>query len=106
MDRDKFIKGMKSDISFDVEQIDDILAHSIVRNGKNTQNIICMEELAELQQQISKHLRGKKDRYSLLEEMADCYICLRLLALMYRFSDDEVGKAIGVKVQREKERLE
>lgn len=48
MDKNKFIEAMK------------VISHLIARRGKNIKHIICMEEFAELQQQISKHLRGKK----------------------------------------------
>lgn len=40
----------------------------LLKNG-NIQQVIWMEELAELQQAISKSLRGKLDRYNLIEEV-------------------------------------
>lgn len=38
--------------------------------------VVCMEELAELQQAISKFIRGKDNISNLHEEYADVTICL------------------------------
>lgn len=43
------------------------------------QLVVCMEELSELTQAISKEIRGKDDRNNLVEEMADVLICLEIL---------------------------
>ncbi len=64
-----------------------------------------MEEFAELQQQISKQIRGYGDRLGLLEEMADAYICLSFLESIFDVSPDDLQKAIDVKLQRERENL-
>ena len=64
-----------------------------------------MEKFAELQQQISKQIRGYGDRLGLLEEMADAYICLSFLESIFDVSPDDLQKAIDVKLQRERENL-
>jgi len=64
-----------------------------------------MEEFAELQQQISKQIRGYGDRLGLLEEMADAYICLDFLQSIFDVKQEDLQKAIDVKLQRERERL-
>lgn len=64
-----------------------------------------MEEFAELQQQISKQIRGYGDKLGLLEEMADAYICLSFLESIFDVSSDDLKKAIDVKLQRERENL-
>lgn len=61
-----------------------------------------MEEMAELQQQISKQIRGYDDRYGLLEEMADVYISLKLLESIFNVTPEEMQKAIDVKLARER----
>ena len=61
-----------------------------------------MEEMAELQQQISKQIRGYDDRYGLLEEMADVYISLKLLESIFNVTPEEMQKAINVKLARER----
>jgi NTP pyrophosphatase (non-canonical NTP hydrolase) len=67
--------------------------------------IIDMEEMDELSQQISKQLRGKGDYYSLLEEMADVQICLYHLQNLFNITDEELNKAINVKIGRMARRL-
>ena len=105
MDRAKFIEGMNRDISLaDVER-EDILNTSIFINGSKIKCIVAMEEFAELQQQISKYLREEGDYYAMLEEMADAYLCLDNLKRIFGITDDEIWKAIDVKLLREKERL-
>lgn len=105
MNRQKFIEGMKSGVSFTTEEGTEILEKSILKSGTNMKCIVAMEEFAELTQEVSKYLRGEGDRYALLEEMADVYLGLCILGMIFGISDDELQKAIDVKLQREKERL-
>lgn len=79
MDRNKFAAGLKSDISFTEKERRRIIRRSVKREPWRTKCTIAMEEFAELQQQISKQIRGYDDRIGLLEEMADAYIYLELL---------------------------
>jgi hypothetical protein len=62
-----------------------------------------MEEFAELQQQVSKQIRGYNDRIGLLEEMADAYIGLELLKSIFNISEEDMQKAVDVKLEREGE---
>ena len=75
----------------------------IIRGHENL--IIDMEEMAELTQQISKHLRGKGDYYSLLEEMADVQVCLYHLQTLFNIKEEELNRAVNVKLQRCERRL-
>ena len=61
-----------------------------------------MEEFAELQQQISKKVRGYGDRIGLLEEMADAYICPNFLESIFDIKPEDLQKAIDVKLERER----
>lgn len=72
---------------------------SIDMNGcKNL--VIAMEELAELSQQISKIIRGKGDKMGLLEEYADVLIVLEWIKKIANLKDDEIAKALNVKLNR------
>ena len=107
MDREKFIDKMNRDIHLTDAEREEILQRSLDENGSKIKCIIAMEEFAELQQAVSKMLRygEEADRISLLEEMADAYLCLYNLKRIFEITDDSVWKAIDVKLQREKERL-
>ncbi len=61
-----------------------------------------MEEFAELQQQVSKQIRGYDDRIGLLEEMADAYIGLEFLKSIFNISEEDMQKAVDVKLERER----
>ena len=104
MDRNKFAAGLKSDISFTEKERRRIIRRSINREPWRTKCTIAMEEFAELQQQISKQIRGYDDRLGLLEEMADAYICLKLLESIFNISPEDMQKAIDVKMDRERKR--
>ena len=70
---------------------------------------ICIEELAELIQEISKQLRNPSKRYEVnvgtLEEMADAQIALLYLKTIFEVHDEEFNKAINVKLDRVSEKL-
>lgn len=70
-----------------------------LENG-DIQDVIWMEELAELQQAISKGLRGKLDRDNLIEETTDVIICLTQLMIKYDISDWELQRMIDYKYNR------
>lgn len=71
MQKEKFISGMNGHIVLSPMERERIIQRSVEREHWKTKSTICMEEMAELQQQISKQIRGYDDRYGLLEEMAD-----------------------------------
>lgn len=61
-----------------------------------------MEEFAELQQQVSKQIRGYDDKIGLLKEMADAYIGLEFLKSIFNISEEDMQKAVDVKLERER----
>lgn len=74
-------------------------------NQTGTMNlIIVMEELAELQQEISKTIRGKGDRTHLMEEMADVYLGIKYLQEIFDIDDRAIARASNVKLDRQSTR--
>lgn len=71
MNRNRFIQGLKSNIQFSEKERQRIIRRSLQKYPWKTKCTVAMEEFAELQQQISKQVRGYGDRIGLLEEMAD-----------------------------------
>ena len=109
MQREKFVDGLRSGVKFTDAERNEIVKKAVEHRGIETTGIICMEEMeemAELQQQISKYLRGCGDRLCLLEEMADVYICLKYIEKVFEIHPDQILKAIDVKLLREKGRLD
>ena len=74
--------------------------------GGRTQEVIWIEELGELQHEITKSLRGMLSKTHLVEEFADVLICLEQLKIKYNISDDELQEWIDYKYKRNLKRLE
>ncbi|MGY5213434.1 nucleoside triphosphate pyrophosphohydrolase family protein [Bifidobacterium adolescentis] len=74
-------------------------------NGTAIQSVVCMEELSELIQAISKRLRGDLDLdNNLAEEMADVTISIYQLQRMYDISDEDIHAWIDRKSERQRRR--
>ena len=71
MNRNRFIQGLKSDIQFSEKERQRIIRNSIKKYPWKLKCTVAMEEFAELQQQVSKQIRGYGDKLGLLEEMDD-----------------------------------
>lgn len=72
------------------------------QNQKGSLNtVIIMEELAELQKELSKALRGKGDRMNLIEELGDVYLCVKYIQEIFDISDETLAKAVNVKLSRQ-----
>lgn len=67
---------------------------------------IAMEEMSELQKELSKYLRGEGDRIGILEELADVYIMLGSLVDIFERDKDiditreDIKKAAYIKLDR------
>ena len=105
MNRSRFIQGLKSDIQLSEKERRRIIRNSIKKYPWKLKCTVAMEEFAELQQQVSKQIRGYGDKLGLLEEIADAYICLSFLESIFDVKPDDLQKAIDVKLQRERENV-
>ena len=103
MNRNRFIQGLKSDIQFSEKERQRIIRNSIKKYPWKLKCTVAMDEFAELQQQVSKQIRGYGDKLGLLEEIADAYICLSFLESIFDVKPEDLQKAIDVKLQRERE---
>lgn len=103
MNRSRFIQGLKSDIQLSEKERKRIIRNSIKKYPWKLKCIVAMEEFAELQQQVSKQIRGYGDKLGLLEEIADAYICLSFLESIFDVKPEDLQKAIDVKLQRVRE---
>lgn len=56
--------------------------------------------LVRLQQKLSKYLRGKIDDTGLVKEVADVLTAIEMIKKKYHISDEEINKAVNVKLQR------
>ena len=82
------------------------LERAIETYGEDMQLTVAVEELSELIKEICKNKRGSDNRDNIIEEMADCYIMLQQLEIIYGISLGEIIAAMYLKTQRLKKRLE
>ena len=112
MNKEKFIEEFNnaSSIPIDKERRKEIVQNSYGRisncnNCLGSSNLlIVMEELAELQQEVSKYLRNKGDKMNLIEELADVALAIDYIQDICRISDEKLTKAINVKLERQNKR--
>lgn len=78
----------------------EIVSRSLETYGNGIQLVVCMEELSELTQAISKEIRGRGDRNNLVEEMADVIICLEILKQVFKITDEDIDSWIKYKQER------
>lgn len=80
---------------------DDIIYDSpFNRNIIYTKDINPIIMLSLLQQQISKYLRNKSDKYDIIVAVTNVYISIEYIKYMYSIDEKEINKAINVKLQR------
>lgn len=73
--------------------------------GKESQTIVAIEELSELQKELTKALRGKGSYVHITEEIADVMVMINQLRILYGISDSELMKVFDEKVERTLERM-
>ena len=80
-------------------QIQDFAKRMIDKYG-NMQLVIAIEELSELQKEISKNLRKKGSREHIIEEMADVQLIIEELKVFFGISQGELDYVISQKKAR------
>ena len=101
MQLDAFARGMNDpDLKYSDEERNEIVQHMIEDRAWRMHATKTMEECAELQVELSKHICGQGDRMHLLEEMADVYISLWIIQEVFDIPTDDIDKAIDVKLKR------
>lgn len=84
---------------------DEIIEKTIEKNGKNIQCVVAMEEMSELQKEMSKAIRGKDNRENIIEEIADVEIMIKQIMRMFEITPHEVNDQVKKKIKRMEERL-
>jgi NTP pyrophosphatase (non-canonical NTP hydrolase) len=82
-----------------------ILERAIETYGKDMQLNVAIEEFSELIKEICKHKRGEDNRENIIEEMADCYIMLEQLGVIFGIWFEEIEYKKVEKLERLEKRL-
>lgn len=83
-----------------VKHYTDTLNRAIAEFGASNQLDMAIEEMSELIKEICKSKRGSDNKEKVCEEIADVYIMLEQLKLIYGLSDDDIGEWVKFKVRR------
>ena len=81
------------------------LERAIETYGKDMQLTVAVEEFSELIKEICKSKRGSENRDNIIEEMADCYIMLEQLGVIFGIEKVELYRVIDAKLTRLDNRL-
>ena len=108
MNRDEFIsKKIMANFDVDHKYMKELIKKSIRADKKRGDydcvhlQVMAMEELAELQQEISKCIRwDNRGTVGLEEEIADVIIMLQYLQMIHQISDIDIKMAVNVKLER------
>ena len=82
------------------------LEKAIETYGKDMQLTVAVEELSELIKEICKCKRGSNNLENIIEEMADCYIMLKQLEIIFDIDYNDIVMIRNNKIDRLAKRLE
>ena len=83
----------------------EVLKRAIETYGAEAQLNVAIEEFAELTKEICKHKRYADNTKAIVEEMADCYIMLEQMQMIFGLGSTVIHDAIKKKVDRLNRRL-
>ena len=83
-----------------------MLKKAICKYGKQAQLDVAVEEMAELTKEIIKSKRGASNYHQIVEELADVYIMMTQMKLIYGIYDEELINAMDLKIARLEKRLQ
>lgn len=81
-----------------------VVAFLAEKNGES-QDIFVMEEMAELQKELTKRRRGKDNRDAIVEESVDVLITVYTLLRAYGATEIEISDIVGKKLARVRDPL-
>ena len=73
--------------------------------GHESQKMMLLEEMAELQKEICKEFRGELNKDAVTEEVADVLIMLEQVQMMYDISDIKLLEITNEKLARQLRRI-
>ena len=83
-----------------------IYERAIEAYGKDMQLTVAVEELSELIKEICKYKRGADNIDHIAEEVADCYIMLEQVAIIFDIPNRAINEVAEAKLARLERRIE
>lgn len=82
------------------------LERAIEVYGKDMQLTVAIEELSELIKELCKRKRGSNNYYAIIEELADCYIMMEQIEIIFDIDAEQINGMKVEKLNRLEKRLE
>ena len=82
-----------------------VLKQAIETYGAEAQLNVAIEEFSELIKEICKHKRYMDNTKAIIEEMADCYIMLEQMKMIFGLGSTVIPNAMDKKIKRLKSQL-
>ena len=87
------------------ETFEEKIKHLLNSQSDIENKAIIIEELSELQKEITKDIRKKLNKEHLLEEIADVIIVLHMAKEIYNISESELEEWVNKKMERNLKRI-
>ena len=88
-----------------MSRYENVYSKAIIKYGITNQLVVAVEELSELQKEVTKFIRGKGDKANLTEEIADVEIMLEQIKMICAVNRKDIDKYINIKINRLNETL-
>ena len=82
-----------------------VIENALEKWGSMSELVVTIEELSELQKEVTKQIRNQGKMENLVEEMADVYIVMEYLKLIFAINDEDIKTEIAFKIDRLMSRL-
>ena len=82
-----------------------VIENALEKWGSMSELVVTIEELSELQKEVTKQIRNEGKMENLVEEMADVYIVKEYLKMIFAITDDDINKQVEKKLNRLENRL-
>lgn len=80
--------------------VDRFIEFIFSKTNAEIQEIICIEELSELQKELTKHLRGEENWDHIVEEIADVQLMIYQMQHYFQIDPEEIKRRIANKIDR------
>lgn len=87
-------------------RVKDFIKHVIAKHGTIIQCVVAIEEMSELQKELSKFIRYGNNQNEIKEEIADVQLMLWELEDIFGLEDFDIETAIHDKITRYIEQVE
>lgn len=95
----------KEKLSFKMKKEQVKILYDLVQKYGDKQITIFIEEMSELTKELCKNIRGHYNLDKIYEEMADVYIMLAQMQMLFQMDVEALEYMINKKIERTKERL-